>query len=257
VTANPELFDDRLEPNIQVHAANGARDLDIYSPEGFKAISQLFTRSGWQQKISYEVTWLGIPIIQTPEDIVMMQELIWKVRPDVIIECGVAHGGALMLYASILELLGKGRVIGVDNEIRKYNRLALQSHPMSRRYTLIEGSSIEDETLDRVKAMIQPDDRVMVALDSNHSKQHVARELEVYGPLVTPDSYMVVFDGVMEILTDAPNGSPGWNSDNPWHAVKEFLASHREFEVDRYYNRLQVTYCPDGFLKRVKEPQPR
>ena len=253
MTAEPELFDDRLEPKIQVRSAEGARDLDIYSQAGFDALSQLYTRSGWQHKISYEVTWLGIPIIQTPEDILMMQELIWKVRPDVIVECGVAHGGALMLYASILDLLGKGRVIGVDNEIRKYNRLALQSHPLSRRYSLIEGSSVERETLDIVKGMIQPDDRVMVALDSNHTKGHVAKELDLYGPLVTPDSYMVVFDGVMEILTDAPNGQPGWTTDNPWHAVREFLDKHPEFEMDSYYNRLKVTYCPGGFLKRVKK----
>ncbi|HWO45205.1 MAG TPA: CmcI family methyltransferase, partial [Methylomirabilota bacterium] len=131
----PELFDNSLEPKIKVNSANGSRELDIYTPEGFTALSNLFTRSGWQQKISYEPTWLGIPIIQTPEDIVMMQELIWKVRPDVVIECGVAHGGALVLYASILDLIGRGRVIGVDVEIRKYNRLALQSHPLSRRFT--------------------------------------------------------------------------------------------------------------------------
>ena len=220
MTAEPELFDDRLEPKIQVRSAEGARDLDIYSQAGFDALSQLYTRSGWQHKISYEVTWLGIPIIQTPEDILMMQELIWKVRPDVIVECGVAHGGALMLYASILDLLGKGHVIGVDVEIRKYNRLALQSHPLSRRFTLIEGSSIDQATVDEVRRHIQPDDKVMVTLDSNHTAAHVAKELRLYAPLVTPDSYLVVFDGVMQVLTDAPGGQPTWDQDNPWHAVQ-------------------------------------
>ena len=251
MTHKPELFEESPEPKIEVTTSKGKRAVDIYTPEGFKVVSNLFTRSGWQQKISYEPTWLGIPIIQTPEDIVMMQELIWKVRPDVIIECGVAHGGAVVLYASILELLGKGQVIGVDVEIRKYNRLALQSHPLSRRFTLIEGSSVEQATVDEVRRLIRPDDTVLVTLDSNHTAAHVAKELRFYAPLVTPDSYLVVFDGVMEVLTDAPGGSPAWGSDNPWHAVQDFLGESDQFEIDPYYNRLKVTHCPGGFLKRV------
>src|SRR5664279_3126025 len=126
------------------------REIDIYSPEGFDVLANLWTRSGWQRRLSYEVTWLGIPIIQLPEDILMVQELIWKIRPDVIIESGVAHGGALVLYASILELLGRGRVIGLDIEIRKYNRLAIESHPMARRIDLVEGSSTASATVEAV-----------------------------------------------------------------------------------------------------------
>jgi len=250
VTHIPELFESKLKPTITVHGPEGSRELDIYSEEGFVALANLFTRSGWQRRISYEPTWLGIPIIQTPEDMVMMQELIWKVRPDVVIECGVAHGGALVMYASILDLIGKGHVIGVDVEIRKYNRLALQSHPMSKRFTLVEGSSVDEATLQQVRDLIHPDDTVLVALDSNHTAEHVARELEMYAPLVTPDSYMVVFDGVMQVLTDAPGGSPTWDKDNPWHAIQSFLESNEEFEIDPYYNRLKVTHCPGGFLKR-------
>lgn len=255
VSNKPELFEDSPGPKIKVNTHGGPQEVDIYTPEGFKVVSNLFTRSGWQQKISYEPTWLGIPIIQTPEDIVMMQELIWKVRPDVIIECGVAHGGAVVLYASMLELLGKGHVIGVDVEIRKYNRLALQSHPMSRRFTLIEASSVEKETVEDVKRHIHPDDKVLVTLDSNHTAAHVTKELQLYAPLVTADSYLVVFDGVMQVLTDAPGGSPAWDKDNPSQAVQEFLQENNEFEVDPYYNRLKVTYCPGGFLKRVKKPR--
>ena len=251
MTQTPELFGGRLGSTITINSPDGPRDVDIYSEEGFIALANLFTRAGWQRRISYEPTWLGIPIIQTPEDMVMMQELIWKVRPDVIVECGVAHGGALVLYASILELLGQGHAIGVDVEIRKYNRLALQSHPLSKRFTLIEGSSVEEATVEKVRGMIRPDDTVLVALDSNHTAAHVARELDLYAPLVTRDSYIVVFDGVMQVLTDAPGGSPDWETDNPWHAIEGFLEQHPDFEVDAYYNRLKVTHCPGGFLKRT------
>jgi cephalosporin hydroxylase len=253
MTTTPELFDDSPEPKITVETSKGSREVDIYTPEGFKVLSNLYTRSGWQQKISYEPTWLGIPIIQTPEDIVMMQELLWKVRPDVVVECGVAHGGAVVLYASILDMLGKGHVIGVDVEIRKYNRLALQSHPLSRRFTLIEGSSVETDTVDQVRRLIQPNDTVLVALDSNHTAAHVAKELGLYAPMVSLDSYLVVFDGVMQVLTDAPGGSPTWVEDNPWRAIQDFLNNNKDFEVDPYYNRLKVTHCPGGFLKRVNK----
>ena len=236
---------------ITVRDGSGTREIDIYTPEGFAIVADLFTRSGWQNKLSYEVTWLGIPIIQLPEDILMIQELIWKVRPEVIIESGVAHGGALVLYASILELLGRGRVIGVDIEIRKYNRLAIESHPMAGRITLIEGSSIELGTIDAVRALVSPSQRTMVMLDSNHTRDHVRRELELYAPLVSPGSYLVVFDEVMTMVADAPNGKPTWTEDNPLEAVTGFLAEHPEFVVDRTYERLVTTYCRSGFLRRV------
>jgi cephalosporin hydroxylase len=250
MTSRPGLFDERIEPMIEISTAQGKRSVDIYTPEGFAALSNLYTRSGWQQRISYEPTWLGIPIIQTPEDIVMLQELLWKVRPDVVIECGVAHGGALVLFASILEMLGKGHAIGVDVEIRKYNRLALQSHPLSRRFTLIEGSSVDPATVARVRALIRPEDRVLVALDSNHTAAHVREELALYSPLVSAGSYLVVFDGVMQLVADSPNGSADWEHDNPLQAVDGFLAENPDFEVDPYYNRLGVTHCPGGFLRR-------
>jgi cephalosporin hydroxylase len=249
----PELLRRRLGPQIEVRTPEGPQRHDIYTPEGFEVLSQLWTRSGWQQKVTYEVSWLGIPIIQTPEDIVMMQELLWKVRPDVVVECGLAHGGSAMLYASVLELLGKGRVIGIDVEIRKHNRLALLSHPLSHRLTMIESSSVESSTADRVRSLIGPEDRVLVTLDSNHARDHVRRELELYSSLVTAGSYIVVFDGVMQILTDAPGGSPAWDDDNPWVAVTDFLGDHPEFEIDAYYNRLRATYCPGGFLRRARQ----
>jgi len=239
---------------IKIQTPEGERELDIYSPEGFRVVADLWTRSNWQHKLSYELTWLGIPIIQLPEDILMVQELVWKNRPDVIVESGVAHGGALILYASLLELLGRGRVIGVDIEIRKYNRLAIESHPASKRISLVEGSSTDPATLDDVKSRIRPGERVMVMLDSNHTRDHVRAELELYAPLVGPGGYVVVFDGVMRQVADAPNAKPGWDTDNPLTAVADFLAAHPDFEVDHAYERLAVSYCPSGFLRRVDKP---
>lgn len=234
-----------------VQTPEGERQLDIYSDEGFKALSHLWTRSGWQRKLSYELVWMGIPIIQMPEDILMMQELIWRVRPDVIVESGVAHGGALVFYASLLEAIGKGHVVGVDIEIRKYNRLAIEAHPMSKRITLIEGDSVGQSTFERVLAEIPAGSTVMVALDSNHTREHVAAELGRYAPLVTPGSYCVVFDSVMTMVSDSPNAGENWEQDNPLDAVAEFLDEHKEFEVDPSFNRLEVTYCQSGFLRRL------
>ena len=239
---------DRL---IKVQTAEGEREVDIYSPEGFAVVANLWTRSNWQRKLSYEVTWLGIPIIQLPEDILMVQELVWKNRPDVIVESGVAHGGALILYASLCDLMGRGRVIGVDIEIRKYNRLAIESHPASRRITLIEGSSTDASTMDAIRGRIQPSESVMVMLDSNHTRDHVRAELELYAPLIGPGGYIVVFDEVMPLVADAPNGKPSWDLDNPLEAVRDFLNTHPDFEVDRSYERMTTTYCHSGFLRRT------
>jgi cephalosporin hydroxylase len=239
-----------VNPMFKVEIDGEERILDAYTDEGYQVLANLWTRSGWQRKVSYELTWLGIPVIQLPEDIVMMQELLWKVRPDVIVECGVAHGGALILYASLFELLGKGHVVGIDVEIRKYNRLAIETHPLSHRISLIEGDSVADVTFAEVASHIRPGDRVLVALDSLHTRAHVAAELERYAPLVTQDSYLVVFDGVMAMLPDAPNGQPDWDENNPLEAVRDFVRAHDEFEVDPAYNRIGVSYCPEGFLRR-------
>jgi cephalosporin hydroxylase len=239
-----------LAPVFTVRTADGQRDVDAYSEEGFQVLSELWTRSGWQNKLSYEVTWLGIPIIQLPEDMVIMQELLWRTRPDVVIECGVAHGGSLVLYASILELIGKGRVVGIDVEIRKYNRLAIENHPLSHRITLIEGDSVAEATVAAVASHIRPDDTVLVALDSLHTRAHVAAELERYAPFVTPSSYVVVFDGVMSLVADAPNAGEGFDHDNPLEGVRAFLAAHEDFEVDERCVRLGATYCQSGYLRR-------
>lgn len=238
---------------LTIETPEGSRKVDIYSEEGFELLSHLWVRAGWQQRLSYRLTWMGIPIIQLPEDILMMQEIICKVRPDVVIETGTAHGGTAIFYATILELLGRGRVISIDVEIRQYNLAAIQAHPMSKRVTLIEGNSIAEAVVVKVRELIRSGETVLVALDSNHSYAHVRAELGAYAPLVSPGSYMVVFDGVMEMLADAPSGKPEWASDNPARAVRDFLQTHPEFEVDPYPNRLVVTYCRGGFLRRKLE----
>jgi cephalosporin hydroxylase len=183
----------------------------------------------------------------------MMQELLYKIKPDVVVETGTAHGGTAVFYASILELLGNGHVISVDIEIREHNRSAIEAHAMRERITLIEGSSTDEMVVAQVRKMLRPNDKVVVALDSNHTYSHVRLELEKYSRLVTPGSYIVVFDGVMEILTDAPSGKLEWTTDSPVAAIRDFLSGHMEFEVDPYYNRVGVTYCQEGFLRRKEK----
>jgi cephalosporin hydroxylase len=228
----------------------GEERVNIYSEKGFRLLSQLWLKSAWQHKFSYNFTWLGTPIIQLPEDMLMMQELLFKIKPDVVVETGTAHGGTAVFYASILEVLGNGHVISIDIEIREHNRFAIAAHPMHKRISLIEGSSIDEAIVADVRKMIRPDDKVLVALDSNHTYSHVRQELEKYSSLVSPGSYIVVFDGVMEMLTDAPNGKSEWATDSPAVATQDFLSEHAEFKVDWYYNRLGVTYCQGGFLRR-------
>lgn len=227
--------------------------LDVYSCEGMEELAKLWMRAVWKHRVMYEPTWLGIPIIQYPTDMSMMQELIWKLRPDVIIETGIAHGGSAIFSASILELLGHGRVVAVDVEIRQYNKVAILSHPLSHRISLIEGSSTAPETLVEVKRQIGDARKVLVVLDSNHSRQHVLEELRLYGSLVTPGSYMVAMDGVQQYLAEAPGGKPEWVEDNPRTAVHDFVAENPEaWVIDPYYTRMHATCSPDGFLRKLE-----
>ena len=172
-------------------------------------------------------------------------------RPDCIVECGVAHGGSLILYASILELLGSGQVIGVDVEIRQHNRAAIAGHSLAKRITLLEGSSVADEVVDQVEKAVGSAGSVLVVLDSNHSREHVLRELELYSRLVTPESYLVAMDGAQAHVSDIPRGKPEWRDDNPLAAIDIFLKTHPEFEVDAHYTRMRVTSNPSGFLRRL------
>lgn len=238
---------------MKIRVLNGdeSKEVDVYSEEGLALIAQLWERVSFHHRLIYEPTWLGIPIIQMSSDIVMMQELLWKVRPDIVIETGVAHGGSLMLSASILELLGKGRVIGVDVDIRKHNEVAIKRHPMSKRITLIQGSSVDEKTVKAVRQHVKDDDKVLVVLDSNHSYEYVLQELELYSSFVSKGSYMVVMDGVQGMLADNPTGKKEWKDDNPLRAIRHFLSEHSDWEVDNTYTRLKATCCPDGFLRKT------
>jgi cephalosporin hydroxylase len=240
-------------------SANGRR-LDLYSKEAFELISDVWLKTSWDQKYSYTFTWLGRPIIQHPEDLVRLQEVIFTLRPDIIIETGVAHGGSLIFYASLFKAMGvQGRVIGIDIEIRPQNRKAIESHELANYISLIEGDSASSEVLARAREIVRSEDGVMVILDSNHTKAHVLKELEAYAPLVSPDSYIVATDGIMGLVCDTPRGKPEWDSDNPTQAAREFAASHPDFVLQEpkwRFNESEldrtITAWPGAWLKRVR-----
>jgi cephalosporin hydroxylase len=206
-------------------------------------------------KYSYNFTWLDRPIIQLPADIVAMQEIIWDVKPDLIIETGIAHGGSLIFYASMMELLGgNGEVLGIDIEIREHNRIEIQKNKMFKRITLIEGSSIDEKIVKRVDEFAKDKQRVLVALDSKHTHKHVLKELQLYSPLVRKGSYIVVSDTLIEDLPDNMFIDRPWNKGNsPKTAVWKFLKNNNRFVIDKQIeDRLLITSNPDGYLKCIE-----
>lgn len=217
---------------LSIEDAAEPRTLDLYTPEAFAELSRHWLKVAFSQKYVYTFTWLGRPIIQLPEDVLRLQEVIYRVRPDVIVETGVAHGGSLVLFASLCHLIGHGRVIGVDVEIRPHNRTAVEAHPLKPYITLIEGSSTDEAVVSRVKSLIAPGERVLVTLDSNHSYAHVSKETRAYADLVTPGSYLLVQDGITRDVWDLPNGDPAWEHDHVVRAIDEFVAEHPEFVVE-------------------------
>jgi cephalosporin hydroxylase len=237
---------------------DGSRILDLYGKEAFERVSEVWLKTSWNQKYSYTFTWMGRPIIQHPEDLVRLQEVIYAVKPDVIVETGVAHGGSLMLSASLMKAIGKGRlVLGVDVEIRPHNRKAIEAHELFPMIRLIEGNSVGADVVAQVAALIAPADTVLVILDSNHTKQHVAAELDAYHGLVTPGSYIVATDGIMRDVHDAPLGKPHWLDDNPAAAAEEFAAGHPEFVLEAPAWRFNesaldknITAWPSAWLRR-------
>ena len=238
---------------------NGERqDLPIGSPEAFNIISDVWLRSGWDTKYVYSFTWLGQPIIQLPEDMFRVQEVIYALKPDVILETGIAHGGSLIFYASLCKAMGHGRVIGVDVEIRPHNRVAIESHDLFGYITLLEGNSVDEAVVEHVKSLIEPNEKVFVSLDSNHSKQHVLAELEAYSPLVSVGSYIIAADGIMARLAGAPRSKPDWRENNPMAAAREFVGRCDNFVIEPppfLFNegvvQKMVTYWLDGWIKRI------
>lgn len=219
------------------------------------AATEFFLRS-CEHRYSYNFTWLGRPIIQYPQDIVALQEIVWRTKPDVIVETGIAHGGSAVLFASLLQLLGgSGRVVAVDIDIRAHNRAAIESHPLAPRITLIEGSSVDGSIAQRVRAAAAGAHNVMVVLDSNHTRAHVRAELELYAPLVRKGGYLVVMDTVVEHMPpDSFPDRPWGKGDNPMTAVGEFLALNPRFEVDREIDdKLLVSVAPGGYLRCVAD----
>lgn len=213
-----------------------------------------FNEASNKAQYSYNFSWMGRPIIQYPQDMIAMQEIIWEIKPDLIIETGIAHGGSLIYYASLLELIGKGEVLGVDIDIRAHNKKEIENHPMFKRIKMIEGSSILSDTVDKVAEIAKDKKTVLVSLDSNHTHEHVLNELELYSPFVTTGSYLVAFDTIVEDLpNDYMPGRPWKQGDNPKTAVREFLKSHPEFESDLNIDmKLLISVGPEGYLKKVK-----
>jgi cephalosporin hydroxylase len=252
-----KLTIDTDQRTLAISSQEGMQTLDLYSAEAFVALSRHWLRAAWANKYTYAFTWLGRPIIQLPEDLLRIQELIYQLRPDVIVETGIAHGGSLIFYASLCRLMGTGRVIGIDVEIRPHNRAALDAHPLRPLITLVEASSTDPATVARVRSLIGPRERVMVILDSDHAYRHVTAELEAYAGLVSPGCYLIVQDGLMRDLWDVPGGQAAWKHDNPARAALDFVARHPEYAVEppaRAFNESPLaegpTQWPDGWLRR-------
>ena len=254
---------EQYQQEVQQNIKNLAADLDV------QALSRIWAREISPHKWAYNFSWLGRPAIQFPNDAWAAQELIWKIRPDLIIETGIAHGGSLIFSASMLALLdmcdaiesgttldpkcSKRKVLGIDIDIRAHNRAAIESHPMASRIQMIQGSSIAPEIIEQVKQVAAGYQRVLVCLDSNHTHEHVLAELQAYAPLTSVNSYCIVFDTLVEdmpanMFPDRPWG-PG---NNPKTAVWDYLKTHPEFEIDKNIpHKLLITVAPDGYLKRI------
>lgn len=239
-----QKFKQEVEESINKQATN----------ETLKTTAAQFMQETIDSRYSYHFSWMGRPIIAYPQDMIAMQELIWEIQPDLIIEAGVAHGGSIIYYASLLELIGKdGLVVGIDIDIRQHNRNEIEQHPMMKRIQLIEGSSIAPEIIDQVKEIAKSKKKIMVCLDSNHTHDHVLEELRAYADLVSIGSYCVVFDTVVEDLKDEWTNRPWGIGNNPKTAVWQYLKENDKFEINTSVDaKLLISVAPSGYLKRVK-----
>jgi cephalosporin hydroxylase len=252
-------FQDEVKARIATYPLNKA----------LTSAAEMFMFHSTQPKYSYNFSWQGRPIIQYPQDIVAMQEIIWKVKPDLIIETGIAHGGSLVFSASMLALLdmveaintdtpfnpkaSSRKVLGIDIDIREHNQKAILNHPMSSRIEMISGSSIDPDIINQVKNFALPYSKILICLDSNHTHEHVLKELEAYASLTSIDSYCVVFDTIVEYLPANTYPDRAWGpGNNPQSAINEYLLTHPEFLIDKEIsNKLLISVAPNGYLKRI------
>jgi cephalosporin hydroxylase len=251
---------DTEQGSLSLDDGGTTKSLPLYGKQAFEALSDLWMKLSWVQKYSYTFTWMGRPIIQHPEDLVRLQEVIYTLKPDVIVETGVAHGGSLILSASLMKAMGHGRVVvGVDIEIRPHNRKAIEAHELASMMQLVEGDSTAPGIVAQAARHVRPGDKVLVILDSNHSREHVRKELEAYHELVTPGSYIVATDGIMRELWNVPRGEAGWRLDNPAQAARDFVAAHPNFAIEQPAWRFNesgldkvITGWPDAWLRRLR-----
>ncbi|MEP6675267.1 MAG: cephalosporin hydroxylase family protein [Ferruginibacter sp.] len=239
-----EKFQDEKKNNIILQGDN----------KELKDATNTFMEVSIKSRYSYNFSWMGRPIIQYPQDMIAMQEIIWDIKPDLIIETGIAHGGSLIFYASILELIGKGEIVGVDIDIRKHNKEEIEKHSMFKRIKMLEGSSIDKKIVEQVAALAKGKEKVIVVLDSNHTHDHVLEELKLYSPFVSLNSYIIAFDTIVEVLPDDfyVTERPWRVGNNPMTAVDEFIASNASFEIDEDIdNKILVSVAPRGYLKRI------
>lgn len=240
--------------DIEFEERNRSVVKEMAADDELGAITQGWFEASYRHEYSYHFKWMGLPIIQYPQDVVALQELIWDLKPDAVIETGIARGGSLVFYASLFEMMGTGgKVVGIDIDIRQPNRLAIEQHPMAKRIQMIEGSSVDSDVIAAVSEAVAGLDSVMVILDSNHTHDHVLGELELYSQFVTPGNYMVVFDTIVELMPDGTYPDRPWGKgDNPMSAVREFLAGQPGFTVDSAItDKLLITAAPGGYLRRA------
>jgi len=222
--------------------------------QSLKNLSTKFIVDSAKYQYTYNFSWLGRPIIQFPQDIMAMQEIIWNIRPDLIVETGIAHGGGLIFYASMLELLGEGEVLGIDVDIREHNKKEIENHKMFKRIKMIEGSSTDSNVVEKVRDIAKKHKKVLVILDSLHTHEHVLEELNLYSEFVGEGSYLIAFDTVVEYMPEGSFKNRPWDKgSNPATAVKEFLKNNKNFVVDQEVeNKLLITVAPGGYLKKIK-----
>ncbi|WP_319773481.1 CmcI family methyltransferase [Breoghania sp.] len=254
-----KLVYDEEKNSVSVTKDGETHSFALDTPEAFEAMSHAWLRAGWDTKYVYSFAWFGRPVIQLPEDMIRIQEVIWQIKPTVIVETGVAHGGSLIFYATLFKAMERGKVIGVELALRDHNREAIAAHDLSEWISIVDGSSTAPESVDQVRAMISPEDTVLVILDSNHTREHVLNELRAYADVVTPGSYIVATDGIMEQVAGAPRSADDWKTNNPKQAALDFVKENENFVIEEPvwpFNegvvRERVTYWPSAYVKRIK-----